>query len=572
MSDGQIVITRVGSGYENQGTDNNPDWKPTKPHKWQDPAQKACISALEDETTFLQVASSNCEYLPTTVSGSSNSFIVLGLYRPSFLWCETRGGVDVIKMKSEAEALDTHPYYVNPNTAPPLIRPEDVENLVRADRQVCKTCNQESPAIYRSGWVCLNLRDFEGNAACSAAQAAQEVLKDGEKNDLAPRFLAERLDRKGVAQKVFVPPWAPTRLIGKGGQDLEDRDIQELRNGVCCPVCRAAIMRVTLTGWTCACGNYSSPIPIPVMPLDRTVQRQELYSTGGQKAIKILSPLAEVKDSFSIPGYRVWVIEIWDIMKQQPHRPVYFGIPNDKKGAASDGPDQRYYRTAQAIFDGTMDIARRVKEKAPVKGMYSRYFTWQCGKPYKYSLKHETAQNVPDFVRTDWTDLEQTLSAVVGSSNFVEPTQMMYNYYLDDGGISLHSDADTTGYIMSESLGADGNFLIKLHEKVYATKEFRGMPGTPDMPRPETKMREELDAFMENENNRSEEAIRGHLRSADPEKPKEGPRLVSIRMTHGSFVAMPGDEFQEGTKHQATVPGNGKYWPRINITLRALTK
>jgi hypothetical protein len=50
------------------------------------------------------------------------------------------------------------------------------------------------------------------------------------------------------------------------------------------------------------------------------------------------------------------------------------------------------------------------------------------------------------------------------------------------------------------------------------------------------------------------------------------PRLAQIPLPHGAIVCMPGGHFQEQTEHAVTISGKGKFWPRTNITLRALTQ
>jgi hypothetical protein len=172
------------------------------------------------------------------------------------MWSELRDDKHVIKMKAEAVSLANHPSVVNPTNAPPLIQPDEIPNLIRAERQVGDECEQESPTIYREGWVCLNLRTRDDNNACENAYWAQQWFSDEEKNDLHPAFLAERFDRTGLQYEDFVAPAIPENLSGKLATELSATDVIKLGSGVTCPSCNSAILRLNLVDWTCgSCGS-----------------------------------------------------------------------------------------------------------------------------------------------------------------------------------------------------------------------------------------------------------------------------------------------------------------------------
>jgi hypothetical protein len=309
------------------------------------------------------------------------------------------------------------------------------------------------------------------------------------------------------------------------------------------------------------------------MPLQETTNRAPIHTDDRLPEIKNHRlDLLEVRDPVDISGYTVSPIVIKSVLGDYELPPVFVALPKAAKGSALDGPDSRYREIAQGIHDGVLDVARRPlkhEKSGRVLGTHTRYYTWQCFRHYDYAVHHETATNIPTFVHQQRTALEQTLRDITGGQ-YLPTDQMMYNYYLSDQGINLHGDEDTQGYILSESLGADGLFDFGMSPKAYFTRDFLGLLGTPQEPRKGTWVRERLDDFVK-DGNKSDDEVLAFLKALEPGNRLMSPRLAQITLPHGAIVCMPGGQFQDETEHAVTISGKGKFWPRINITLRALT-
>ena len=186
-------------------------------------------------------------------------------------------------------------------------------------------------------------------------------------------------------------------------------------------------------------------------------------------------------------------------------------MPTAAYATAEGGPDQLYEEAMTATSEGELTLERRrmKSRKERVKGTHTSYATWQGGRQYEYSAEHKVSTEQPDFVNRAFQSLSAFAKNVIGH-DYKEMDEIMFNLYTPGGGIRPHPDAGTIGYILSQSLGADGYFKVNAGNT----------------------------------------------------------NLLRAEMPHGTIVLMPGDEFQNVFKHEAWTAK--KFGPRINVSLRAL--
>ena len=454
--------------------------------------------------------------MPTVPQDLKKHFYVLGDYRPVFLWAEKRNGHVTFKLKSQAVDLSKVAWYVHPSSHPPTIEDKNIPNLVRAERRTCIRCGIESPKVYRSGWVCLNLRDREDRNGCPSAEASQDQMSDIEKDDLSPAFLAEREPFTGLSKAGFMVPACAEAFRDMAAEELAKLKLQDLPEGTPCLACNTAIMRVNPRGYYCSCQNYSIDLPVPVVPLLDAAARRPIHPTNRTAEIKVQSTQVQVdvKDSYTAFGYNLTHVLL--TYNGTAYKRILFGLPTPEHGVSPQGPDQLYKLSVEAASKGLLNVDRRPMRlnKARIVGTHTSYGTFQAGQQYNYSAIHpvEQVEDVPDFVNDAWETLK-TLAANVLGDEYKELDMIMFNMYMPGKGIRPHKGNGVTGYVVSVSLGADGSFKFLLGKET----------------------------------------------------------ILKFEMPHGAIVFMPGDEFQDVFKHSADTVGN-KYGPRINVSLRAVVK
>jgi alkylated DNA repair dioxygenase AlkB len=516
VCDGQIVITRAGSGLKQEGPpgpDGVATWVQVTDHRYRHSPIQGVLGAIANKDVFILMASNTCDYLPSIIP--DKQFYVIGNYRAVFAWAEKRNGHVCIRFKAQAVDLSKRSWFANVDSAPPTIKHEEISNLVCAERQTCADCGQESPMVYRSGWVCLNLRHRDDTPACPAAEQAQDQLPDREKDILDYRFLAERIDFAGLSTEEFVAPTPAEAFVNLSDEKLAQVELKDIPHGTTCLKCKTAIMRVSLQGYFCKCNNYSVHLPVPIVPLEATTDRSPIHPADRKlEVMKSKCECARIQPTFTAFRHRITPVILRSSAKADEHKPLYFCLPTPDFATTFDGPDLRYHFAMQAMNSGAMKAERRLLKDGDtkVKGTHTQYFTWQAGQQYNYKAHHQVSEDIPAFVRTTWNSLKTFAQNVVGES-YRDMDEIMFNLYLPNGEIGAHPDHGTTGYILSQSLGADGFFEIntgKGSDKV----------------------------------------------------------LVRVKMPHGAIVLMPGDEFQKDFKHRAWT--HKTLGPRINVSLRAV--
>ena len=541
VCDGQIILTRAASGLSKEVRHDpltrvkTEVWVQKEDNLYNQGRAKGragtVANAVGKEDPILALAHTECPYLPTTVEDSEMFVFVLGYFRSTFHWAEKREGPEkggkkvAFRHKLQAVDLSQRAFYAHPKRAPPTIEQADVENLIKAATKTCSECGKEYPQVYRCGWTCLNLRNPSDNSpACSAAEKWQDETPDEKKDVLDFRFLAERADFTGLPTVEFIPPTPAEAFRNMTPAQLARIKLADIPSGTSCPICQNSIDWLNTRGFDCDCGRYQVRVPIPIVPLSKTMARHPIHPSDRTPEITVFSKTpthdVTVHAAYLKCGFMVTPVNILNKGTGRQHDTLYFGVPTRTHAESDHGPDNLFSDSMASISAGEILLERRLMKQAKISGTYTAYATWQAGSQYDYNAHHIAAQEQPPFVEKALQSLSAVAKNILGSE-YVEMDAIMLNLYMPGGGINQHHDKDTAGYVMSHSLGADGQFTIT-------------------------------------------------VQVVKPGGKKPWVNLVRGKLPHGSIVLMPSGDFQQEFKHEAST--DTKFGPRINVSLRAIAK
>ena len=497
----------------------------------------------------------------------------------SCIWVEKdRNGNATIKGKIERLDLSKRSFCEHPASGPPPVPIKEQANLAKAHRQTCQVCGLESLQIYEHGWICLNLLPRNGQLACAEAQAAPRRTTAAEKIQYDPRFLAERIDRSSVDIADFNPPRPAEELCMLTDEEKRGITLQQLVRGTCCLKCGKCLQRTNLQNWKCdatSC-DYKMSLPIQLVPLVSTLGPRDFDTRPKYKILKT-SVVGELRH-FDFRGYNS--IEYLFTTGEQ-NFPLYVLRPTKAAREAEGGPNAQFVDVLKLAHEGAIPFERKPFGKWENTGTLSSYFTWSGGEKYDYRLKDIPAP------RYKWPPLAEELldkyseiTTELMGRDYKEIDQFMINLYEPKGGLHMHSDRGTQGFIFSVTLGAPCRFKFLVSGDIYTCLARTGFPGEEDEAPPGThlhksytewlaKSQDGKTAIWKGKLETKEEARRRTIRHLKENKGKvASPAVLDLDLRHGDIVIMQGGEFQEHFWHHPTTDSN--LGPRINLTGRSI--
>ena len=560
-------------------------WVQKEDHHWANAYMKAVKGSWDKGIPFLLCSTSQCVDLPVIIPGKyDQSFVDISVV--TFMWMEKTGSDKyLLKMKYERLDISKPSLFERPINPPPKIALEDQENLVKANVETCKTCKRTSPQLYKKKWICLWIRKAAiGKCTdeddCPNAMAGQKDLSDGDKIDFDPRFLADRARREASGMREWKAPtpaedFAALTNIEKGRISLQDFNI-----GTTCVRCNCGIQRVDLSGWACGnkdCEGYEVKCPLPAIPKRSLIGRSNMLpldvpalgvKIAHEESVNRLPP-------FTHTGYRIYPLQLWNFLEDAWSETVYIARPYAATLSSDpNGADKVLKSVLDHIEGDRISLRRRPLKKSFVKGQHTGYFSLQAGEEYDYSAAHpaDALADIPDDIGQRKDFLAGLMQAFTKEDDFVS-NQIMLNIYLPGDDIGQHGDQNTRGHIVSESLGANRTFYLGYNKKGYFQTDKLDRPGSgsPDEIPKGTLAYSRYEAWNANDKGKSWETFKAGLKKSIENATVRGVSpLIEIEQTHGSFVTMSSDPFQQHFVHwAATDPERG---PRLNITVRHIPR
>ena len=252
---------------------------------------------------------------------------------------------------------------------------------------------------------------------------------------------------------------------------------------------------------------------------------------------------------------------------------LYVLTPTKETLKAPDGPDAEYLKTLRLAHDGTLPLQRKPFGNSwQSTGTLGSYFTWSGGANWKYRLVDTPThpRDWPQHATNTYKKYIQMTKELAGK-DYLAIDQFMINLYRPDGGLSLHPDGNTQGYIFSVTLGSPCRFKFHMSRENHLCRMKTGFPGENDEAPPGTWLHNQYTEWLANPNNAGDkmkkEAKDGFVKQISKNK-STPPVVLDLNLKHGDIIMMPGGGFQEYFWHDPTT--DEELGPRINLTGRSI--
>lgn len=413
-----------------------------------------------------------------------HNFNVLDSFHVTDLWTEKINNVATGMVRLEKINLETESWWSAQTTEPPTEMTKfqlgnELAHTPTPAKVRCKSCSQESKAIFTIGWACLHsqcAKFFDFGCAVEA-----EDLKYHED------FLLERTPFKvnidGKGRDNAPPDLRPALLTEETKLSYEHSGTEaECHRGIVCPKCHGCSRRVDWDGWKC---EYAPCDFVYKLPLT-SITAAEAIASGLESGVK--KEKAKAKKTTD-PGIR------YHVYAEGLYTVTSYSIPGSlENGSASIIGHVIHYESCAAIndqIDGPDDLFSQMQigdfnlKRKPVRcpgtrhEMLTSHWANNYGAPYKFVVRQNTTAftDAPEVIlkalkRMTWAGSE---AADKYHESFTPFNELLAIGYMEDSKINYHDDGEKElgSTIATLSLGASA--LMRFRPK--RTAEL-GAPST----------------------------------------------------------------------------------------------
>ncbi|PPJ51243.1 hypothetical protein CBER1_08171 [Cercospora berteroae] len=337
--DTDVIIARAGGGMQ---ADASGQLLQAKHHSMDDAQVQAVLNDIEHQNPIVVICGNKNA---GALCKMPHRYCVLGWYKPVAVWEEKtlgKGRKAWTTVKFRLERLkDNKPAWHGP--AQHNVTEGDWDLAGPLTKKICQECNNESPQVYLSGWMCLDSScERFWKLSCGADAPSGDLLFN-------PAFLFHRTLWQNEEEPFSVRPPIPDsgKVMGDNLTNINTR-------GVACPQCGRCNPRRLWRGWSCdnpQCSFSNFPKHIAVKP---AMLHQPWDSTGDGPTLsrnryaKHLGVKVTVKHHKL--GFKIFTYTFDGINGKLVH-----AVSNSKINSASGGPDEMF-DAMQRQDDPEMDL------------------------------------------------------------------------------------------------------------------------------------------------------------------------------------------------------------------------
>ncbi|KAL8926184.1 MAG: hypothetical protein Q9208_003087 [Pyrenodesmia sp. 3 TL-2023] len=471
----------------------------------------------------------------------------MGHFKPVLLWWEESNGCVVAKLRMELLNPDGNSWWVPVGESAGSATPNYTK---KARRQMCRTCNETHPHIFKQGFICVN-------KTCKAFWTLNGAkLTDGDTLDYNPAFIAERTMWDAEIR-------APFSLVPKVLPLNEENDhvystMRAAYKGIVCPQCHGCIQRKRMDGYFCetpGCG-YSRPQLLPTLNI-RAIEQAHGAQFAGHAipCHSIADPIKRRQTSFEGP----WRVETFDAVEGSTVKQFH---SNETINSQPGGPNEMLAQ----MFQAGLELERRPMKQSVVPGQLTSHFSNNFGLPYKYSANvpstpfAEAPKLVTDALnRMIWAGTKASEDEPMLPLNEV----LALGYYKDQQ-IGFHDDGEKElgPTIVTFSFGSSAKMEIRMKNKYFYGATGKNLetydPSQPVVdgcfePETRARMNQEWAGWTESERAAEFKAFKKRYRKKNP------PTCFETILRHGDFVIMQGKPLQKYFEHQIANLGDIRF-------------
>ncbi|KAL7411268.1 hypothetical protein BDY24DRAFT_397237 [Mrakia frigida] len=425
--------------------------------------------------------------------------------------------------------------------------------------RTCSSCNRVSPFIYEQGWICVQLdcpRFFKILNPIDGTFGTPPDLLVYTQEFIAPVATPAKVQR--LPHGIVPPP--PVDLA-----DIHDglTSSRSFWRGMVCRPCGKASSRERWDCWMC---TSCSAIYAPLSESSRVIKASELSRALSGPAFlgdDFLDPTSGISIVVSrhlgldgvTPMAEVFRFVLPDGVGSIWHIKPYNLEPFDKVFESYQEMDATKEKTlASALFRRSA-----IKQHTSVGRLLTQQFIFNAGADYKFVVDQEGSlpfSESPWAVTESLRLIKETVHRVCGIAE--EFNEVLSVAYKEDQKMNWHDDGETgLGPVVSSlSLGSDAEMSFRLKP----ARRDRNIVFHVQTNEPSASTTDLVDATLLD----ATVAVKPKRSKAPPIPQKPA---LTLRLMHGDFVVMEGDEVQRSWEHAVSPSGF-----RFAATARRITE